>query len=220
MKNLHNNSLILLRPNSRLAVILKLTFLMLFFPCGEIFAQNQGTAKGKVVDDEGGLPGAIVTVVGSTKGAATDENGHFEINNVAYGSKLSITYIGMQPQEVEYTGQPDIEVYMRVKVDELDEVTVVAFSKQKKESVLSAITTVKPAELKVPSSNLTTAFAGRVAGLISYQQSGEPGQDNASFFIRGITSFGADAKKDPLILIDGIELTTEEIGRASCRERV
>ena len=71
----------------------------------------------------------------------------------------------------------------------------------------------KSAELRVPSSNLTTALAGRVAGLISFQPSGEPGQDNANFFIRGITTFGADAKKDPLILIDGIELTTDDLAR-------
>lgn len=61
--------------------------------------------------------------------------------------------------------------------------------------MVASITTVKPAELRVPSSNLTTALAGRVAGLISFQPSGEPGQDNANFFIRGITTFGADAKK-------------------------
>jgi TonB-linked SusC/RagA family outer membrane protein len=109
--------------------------------------------------------------------------------------------------------QTRINVTLTPNVNELDEVTVVAFSQQKKESVLASITTVKPAELKVPSSNLTTAFSGRVAGLISYQQSGEPGQDNANFFIRGITSFGADAKKDPLILIDGIELTSDDLAR-------
>lgn len=62
----------------------------------------------------------------------------------------------------------------------------------------------------MPSSNLTTAFAGRLAGVISYQRSGEPGEDNASFFIRGITTFGA-GKKDPLILIDGVELTTNDL---------
>lgn len=67
------------------------------------------------------------------------------------------------------------------KADELDEVTVVAFAKQKKESVLASVTTVKVGELKVPSSNLTTALAGRMSGLISYQLSGEPGKDNANF---------------------------------------
>ena len=109
--------------------------------------------------------------------------------------------------------QTTINVTLTEKVDELEEVTIVAFGRQKKESVISSITTVNAKELKVPSSNLTTAFAGRVAGLISYQTSGEPGSDNAQFFIRGITTFGADAKKDPLILIDGVELTSEDLAR-------
>ncbi len=119
----------------------------------------------------------------------------------------------MEPQEITYKGEKFLNIVLEPKADVLDEVTVVAFAKQKKESVVSAITTVKPAELKIPSSNLTTAFAGRVAGLISYQTSGEPGKDNANFFIRGITTFGAEAKKDPLILIDGIELGTEDLSR-------
>src|SRR5690606_8605604 len=71
--------------------------------------------------------------------------------------------------------------------------------------------TVNPSELKVPSSNLTTALAGRVAGMIAYQRSGEPGQDNANFFIRGVTTFGY--KTDPLILIAGIEVYTTDLAR-------
>jgi TonB-linked SusC/RagA family outer membrane protein len=94
---------------------------------------------------------------------------------------------------------------------ELEEVTVVAFGTQKKESVIASITTVDPSELKVPSSNLTTALAGRIAGLIAYQRSGEPGRDNAEFFIRGVTTFGY--KKDPLILIDNNESTSEDLAR-------
>jgi len=119
----------------------------------------------------------------------------------------------METKEIKYNGEDFLKITLKPKTDELDEVTVVAFAKQKKESVVASITTVKPAELRVPSSNLTTALAGRVAGLISFQPSGEPGQDNANFFIRGITTFGADAKKDPLILIDGIELTTDDLAR-------
>ena len=68
------------------------------------------------------------------------------------------------------------------KTEELDDVTVVAYARQKKESVLASIETVRPDELRVPSSNLTTALAGRMSGVISYQRSGEPGQDNAQFF--------------------------------------
>ena len=102
---------------------------------------------------------------------------------------------------------------MLPKANELDGVTVVAFAKQKKESVVGAITTVTPKDLKVPSSNLTTALAGRVAGMISYQTSGEPGADNAQFFIRGIGTFGSSAKKDPLILIDNLEVSATDLAR-------
>lgn len=89
--------------------------------------------------------------------------------------------------------------------------TVVAFAKQKKESVIGSIQTVKPAELKTPSSNLTTSLAGRMAGVIAYQRSGEPGKDNANFFIRGVTTFGY--KKDPLILLDNVEVSSDDLAR-------
>ena len=77
--------------------------------------------------------------------------------------------------------------------------------------MVGAVTSINPKELKVPSSNLTTALAGRLAGVIAYQRSGEPGADNADFFIRGVTTFGY--KRDPLILIDGIETTTTDLSR-------
>ncbi len=83
-------------------------------------------------------------------------------------------------------------------------VEVVAFGTQKKESVIGAISTVKVAELKTPSSNLTNALAGRIAGESLIRELVNRG-DDASFFVRGVTTFGY--KKDPLILIDGIELT-------------
>jgi TonB-dependent SusC/RagA subfamily outer membrane receptor len=88
---------------------------------------------------------------------------------------------------------------------------VVAFGKQKKTEVVGSITTVKPAELKVPASNLTNALAGKIAGIISYQRSGEPGADNADFFVRGVTTFGY--RVSPLILIDNIESTTTDLAR-------
>ena len=170
--------------------------------------------KGKISDTGGDpLPGATVQIKGSTKGVIADVDGNFEFDGLKVNDILIVSFIGMEPQEITYKGEKFLNIVLEPKADVLDEVTVVAFAKQKKESVVSAITTVKPAELKIPSSNLTTAFAGRVAGLISYQTSGEPGKDNANFFIRGITTFGAEAKKDPLILIDGIELGTEDLSR-------
>jgi hypothetical protein len=79
-----------------------------------------------------------------------------------------------------------INVTLVSDVGALDEVAVVGFGTQKKASMVSSITTINPKELKGPTSNLTTMMQGRVAGMIAYQRSGEPGADNAQFFIRGL----------------------------------
>ena len=167
--------------------------------------------RGKVTDAAGGpLPGASITIVGTTKGVTTDLDGTFTIE-ANRGDKLIFSFIGMDSQVIDITNQTRINVELKEKSEELEDVTVVAFAKQKKESVLASIETVSPSDLKVPSSNLTSALAGRMSGVISYQRSGEPGEDNAQFFIRGVTTFGY--KKDPLILIDGIELSTTDLAR-------
>ena len=168
--------------------------------------------KGTVVDEFGEpLPGVSILIVGSTRGVTTDLDGTFLIK-VSPNDKLTVTYIGMQEQTIDVGSRREIAITMQEKIDELDEVTVVAFARQKKESVLASISTVRPGELKIPSSNLTTALAGRVAGLISYQRSGEPGQDDAAFFVRGVTSLSY-AGSGPLILIDGVEMTSADLAR-------
>ncbi len=175
-------------------------------------AAQDNQVKGTVKDTDGKpLPGVTITILGSTRGVITDIDGKFEIANVDSDNKLVFSFIGMESQIVDVGDQTKIDIVLKDKSQELEDVTVVAFGKQKKESVIGAITTVKPAELKVPSSNLTSALAGRVSGMISYQRSGEPGEDNAEFFIRGVTSFGY--KVDPLILIDNVEVTTTELSR-------
>lgn len=176
-------------------------------------AQQRVTVTGKVTDANAEpLPGATILISGAPRGALADVDGSYTLSALP-SDVLVFSHLGYQQQTEEVGNRTVINAVLSPAINELDEVTVVAFGTQKKESVISSITTVKPAEMKVPSSNLTTAFAGRVAGMISYQQSGEPGQDNASFFIRGITSFGADSKKDPLILIDGVELTSDDLAR-------
>lgn len=167
--------------------------------------------KGSVVDESGGvIPGASITIVGSTGGVITDQMGRFSIE-VKPTDQLLVSFVGLETQKVDVNNQSTLKIILKEKVDELEEVTVVAFAKQKKESVLASIETVKPSELKVPSSNLTTALAGRMSGLISYQRSGEPGEDNASFFVRGVTSFSY--ARGPLILIDGIEMNSSDLAR-------
>lgn len=178
-----------------------------------LMAQSGFTVTGKVLDENGeGVPGVVITVQGSTRGVTTDVDGSYSFSSVKPADVLVFAYLGYQEHKEKVDGRRTIDVTMRPNVNELDEVTVVAFGKQKKESVIASVTTIKPSELRVPSSNLTTSFAGRIAGLISYQRTGEPGQDNAQFFIRGVTNFGT-GKKDPLILIDGVEMGTEDLSR-------
>src|SRR5690625_1680435 len=87
----------------------------------------------------------------------------------------------------------------------LDEVVVTAFgTAQKRETMVGSIQTVNPQELRVPSSNLSTSFAGRLAGVIAFQRTGQPGADGANFYLRGISTIsGATA---PLIILDGVEI--------------
>ncbi|MFV0248955.1 MAG: SusC/RagA family TonB-linked outer membrane protein [Tenacibaculum sp.] len=187
-------------------------FITLFFINLYTIQSQQKTVKGTVIDGEGApLPGASVTIKGEElKGVATDLDGKYSIK-VKENDILIISYIGYLSKEISVAGKELINVTLTEDVSKLDEVVLVSFGTQKKKNVISAITTVKPSELKLPSSNLTTALAGRVPGLISYQRSGEPGSDNAAFFVRGITTFGFTSR--PLILIDGVELSIDDLRR-------
>jgi TonB-linked SusC/RagA family outer membrane protein len=158
-----------------------------------------------------GIPGVTVSVRGTSLGTATDENGEFSVTVPSDTSVLLFRYLGFRPEDVVIGNKRILAVNLKEDTEQLEEVTVVAFGKQKKESVIGSITTIDPSKLKVPSSNLTTALAGSMAGIIAYQRSGEPGRDNADFFVRGITTFGANT--NPLILIDNVELTTTDLAR-------
>lgn len=177
----------------------------------DITQQEMVKITGTVFDDLGEtVPGATILIQGSTQGVITDLNGEFSIE-VKLGSSLIISYLGMEDQVIPIGKERNLVIKLKPKANELEEVTVVAFAKQKKESVISSVSTVNPSGLKVPSSNLTTAFAGRMSGVIAYQSSGEPGNDDASFFIRGVTTFGYAAS--PLILIDNVEMTSADLSR-------
>ncbi|MEO6521980.1 MAG: TonB-dependent receptor [Mucilaginibacter sp.] len=168
---------------------------------------------GSVSDSTGTLPGVSIKVkYKESVGTTTDLNGKYILDVPDENAVLIYTMVGYAVQEIPVKGRHVINVVLKPLKNQLADVeVVVAYGKQKKESVIGSITTINPSELKVPSSNLTTALAGRLAGVISYQRSGEPGADNAEFFIRGATTFGY--KKDPLILIDGMEYTTTELAR-------
>ncbi|MCF8345914.1 MAG: TonB-dependent receptor [Bacteroidales bacterium] len=170
------------------------------------------TVTGVVIDQEGvPLPGVTIRTPGATKGSITTIDGKYAITDLSSTDTLVFSFIGFRTERRVVGSNQTINVILQPAQEQLEEVQVVAFQKQKKESVIASINTINPSELKLPPSNLTTALAGRMAGIISYQRSGEPGQDNAEFFVRGVTSFGY--KNDPLILIDGLEVTSNDLAR-------
>ncbi|SNY95406.1 TonB-dependent receptor [Flagellimonas pacifica] len=172
----------------------------------------QFTISGTITDDQGvPLAGANVLEKGTVNGTLTDFDGNFTLNVADGNAILVFSYLGFATREVGINNRTSLTINMQEDAAGLDEVVVVGFGTQKKEAVVGAMTSIKPAELKIPSSNLTTALAGRLSGVVSFQTSGEPGEDNAQFFVRGVASF--NGQNGPLILIDGVELTADDLAR-------
>lgn len=199
--------------------IFKVFIYCLLMVCGSnVFAQQNVNVRGAVRDTTGAIPGVSVKISGTNKATSTDGNGQFSIS-LPQSGKLLFSMVGYKSRTVavaDYQKNAEgvyvINISLKNDDNALDEVAVVGFGTQRKASMVSSITTINPKELKGPTSNLTTMLAGRVAGMIAYQRSGEPGGDNANFFIRGLGSFGA-GKQDPLILIDGIESNNTDMAR-------
>jgi len=179
-----------------------------------IIQQQMKTIRGVVTDVTGSpIPGVTVVVKSKTNiGTITNTDGEYILTKIPDGSTLSFSFVGMKTQEIPISNKSLINVTMEEEAVDVGEVVAVGFGTQKKESMVSSVTTINAKQLKTSSSNLTTALAGRISGMISYQRSGEPGEDNAQFFIRGLGSFGS-GKVDPLILIDGIESSSTDMAR-------
>lgn len=198
--------------HSNMRIILPFIYLCIVLTMPALAQDDQSKQIAGIVKDQDGvtLPGVSIAVVGSNQGTVSDENGEFTLQ-VARGDSLQFTYIGKKPETLVVDDRNILEMILYDDASLLQQVQVVAFGTQKKESVISSIESVNVADLKQPASNLTGALAGRIPGIISYQSTGEPGADNAQFFIRGVTTFGY--KKDPLILIDGFEASATDLAR-------
>lgn len=172
------------------------------------FAQQKEelTISGTVVN-ENGEPVANVSIYLKDKaniGTSSDEKGKFSIK-ADYGDKIAFTFVGYEP--VEYLvveSQIDLQIELKELSSEIDEVVVVGLgAQQRKISSVGAITTVDVKELQSPAPSISNLLGGRAAGVISMQASGEPGQNIADFWVRGIGTFGANSSA--LVLIDGLE---------------
>jgi len=167
--------------------------------------QNAKPIHGLVLDVNGEpLIGLTVAVKGSTNATVTDLDGRYSIRALSRDI-LVFTYVGFLTQEIEIKDQTTINVVMREASVALDDIVVVGYGTQKKESVTGALSSVKAKELeKISTPMLTNAIGGVVPGIITRQTSGEPGYNHADIFIRGVATMGT-ASKAPLILVDGIE---------------
>jgi len=160
--------------------------------------------KGQVMDSEGHpLVNATVMVEGKQgRAATTDEFGIFSIA-AAPGEILSISMVGMQTQEIAVPSKGVINLTLKPRDDKMNEAVVVGYGQQRKITVTGSISTVNMEDMQMPVRNLTDALAGKVAGVISVQTSGEPGYDNSTFTIRGIGTFTGSV--EPLIIVDGVQ---------------
>tara|TARA_R110000751_G_scaffold81723_4_gene164813 strand:+ start:1328 stop:4561 length:3234 start_codon:yes stop_codon:yes gene_type:complete len=180
----------------------------------ELTEPLQNIVTGTIYDgnDKQPLIGVTVQEKGTNNGTATDFDGRYSIR-VAKGATLIYSFVGFITKEVVVGEQQTIDMTLNLSQESLEETVVIAFSgKQKKTNVVTSVVSINPEQLKGPTNNLTNMLAGRVPGMISYQRSGEPGADNSDFFIRGLSTFGS-GKRDPLILIDGIESTSTDLAR-------
>ena len=165
---------------------------------------------GVVTDAIDGEPlvGVNIVVKGQKSGTITDLNGRYSISVSGDKAVLVFSYIGYQKREAPVEDLGVVNVTMSGEQQTLNEVVVVGSGVQKKVSVTGAITNVKGDILRMPTSQLSTSFAGKLAGVIATTKTGEPGS-GADFYIRGISTM--NGATNPLIILDGVEISSGDL---------
>lgn len=172
--------------------------------------QQKSTVSGLLTDVDGNpVIGATVVIKGTTNGVTTDIDGRYTLKGVKNGDIIEYKFIGYNTEEREYKGEASINIRMMEAAVSLDDVVVIGYGQQKKESVVSSVNAISSKELQMPGRSLSNNIAGQIAGVLAVQRSGEPGKDNSSFWIRGISSFMGGT--NPLVLVDGIPRSMNDI---------
>jgi len=159
---------------------------------------------GSVKDDKGlPLPGVSIVVKGTTIGTISDFDGNYTLQVPLDAQTLVFSFVGMKPQERPIGSQTRFDAVLAEETVGLDEVMVVGYGTQKKETMVGAVSQVdNKALIQSGTTNITNAIAGKLSGILTMQQTGEPGNDNAEIIIRGLSSWNSSA---PLTLVDGVE---------------
>ena len=172
--------------------------------------QNKRKISGRVTDIKGEpLIGVNVTVDGDANGSITNMDGLYEIFVTKKSVVLKFTYIGFKTSEIRTNASTNIyDVTLEEQVNELEETVIVGYGTQRKISNIGAQSSMKMEGIKTPSASLTTTLAGRLAGVVAVQRTGEPGKDAADIWIRGISTPNTSS---PLVLVDGVERSFNDI---------
>ena len=195
----------------------KLTALFVFtaaiFSSHCLLADNEALKKigGKVIDTEGApVPGAAVVVEGKPAlgGTITDINGSFTFE-VPSNSVIEISFLGFETSKVKISDKKEYRIILHENKDVLDEVVVVGYGVQSKESIVGAVSQVKAEALEDTGTNsIGDALAGKVSGMYTYSTSGAPGEVSPTLFIRGLSSWNGSA---PLVMVDGVEREMDSV---------
>ena len=163
----------------------------------------QFKVTGTVTSGEDGepLPGVSILIKGTTTGTTTDFDGNYTLNATT-DAILKYSYIGFLSQEVAINNQSEINIALSPDLEQLEEVVVVGYATQKKETLTGSVSNVQGDDLKnIPVTNVSQGLAGRLPGVVAVSGTGEPGYDGVSILIRGVNTFGNTA---PLIVVDGV----------------
>ena len=209
MKNMHQRKFLFQKQST---IIRAVVFIIVCILLSSHVSAQTITVTGIVTDAETNEPliGASVMIPGTTNGTATDVNGKYTITVPGSNVQLEYSYIGYVSSIETVGSRTTINVALKEDLLSLEEVVVVGYGTQKKESVIGAISTLGGNDLSsAPASNLTQAISGKAAGLIAIQSSGLPGEDTAELYVRGRASFASDGQ--PLVLVDGVERSFADI---------
>ncbi|WP_243348367.1 SusC/RagA family TonB-linked outer membrane protein [Parabacteroides sp. FAFU027] len=180
--------------------------LSLLFFSTTLMAQTKRVIKGRVLDEKKEpLIGATVLVKGlKNVGTVTDLNGQFVLSVPSDKQTLVVSFVSYKTLEVNVAGKNSVTVLLSSNTHQMDELVVVGYGQQKKESVVAAITQTKGEVLERAGgvSNIGSALTGNLPGVITVATSGAPGGEDPKIFIRGQSTWN---NSDPLVLVDGIE---------------
>ncbi|MFR9515048.1 MAG: TonB-dependent receptor [Rikenellaceae bacterium] len=181
--------------------------LLLILVSMPIQAEAQGLSiSGKVLDDQGeGVIGAHVLVKNSTLGVVTDLDGGFTMTAPSAESTLVISMLGYTEQEIVVGTRTYFKIVLQSDELVIDDVVVIAYGSQKKETLTGAIASVSTEDLLVtPVADVSNVLAGKMPGVTTIQTTGQPGKSDAQIYIRGVGSLTTGASQ-PLVLVDGVE---------------